>query len=249
MRSAPAPSAELNVSSVLAAAVAPVRQRLAVRRPARIPLGHARAAGDVDHRAALGGNRDDVAAGLEGDALAAWRDRRGVGQLLRLRGARPQRGGVGDDADLDFGHLLGGEIQRVETAAGEKHDRVRTDRREGDVEVDELGDLPHRAGAEILGPDVVPLARAAVRDEVDGVAAPHRLRVVRRIAGDVARRERLQIEEPQVRAPTRRDSASSCGNPATSACTRSARRPARTCRTRRTAPAASPARRRSSATR
>ncbi len=53
----------------------------------------------------------------------------------------------------------------------------------------------------IVGPDVVALVRAAIREEVDGVVVPHRLRIVRRIAGDVLRRERFQIEQHQIGRP------------------------------------------------
>ena len=42
---------------------------------------------------------------------------------------------------------------------------------------------------------------AAIGDEVDRVAVPHRLRVVGRIVRQVPRRERLEVEEPQVRRP------------------------------------------------
>ena len=58
-----------------------------------------------------------------------------------------------------------------------------------------------RAARDVVRPDVVAFVRAAIRQEIDRVAVPHRLCVVGRVRGDVLRRERLQIEQHQVGRP------------------------------------------------
>src|SRR5262249_10038461 len=83
--------------------------------------------------------------------------------------ARAQRRRVGDDADGHFGDLLARQAEEINASALLKDDRVGTDRRKRDVEVVELRHLTHRAGAEILGPDVVALLGAAIGNEIDRV--------------------------------------------------------------------------------
>ena len=185
---------------VLAAAIAPVRDGLSVRRPSRVPLGDARRAGHVDDRAELGRHGEDIAARFEGGSFAGRRHRTAADERLGLRRARPQRRLVGDDADGHFRDFLGRQIHQVQAAARLVDDRVGPDRRKRDVEVADVGHLAHLA--RLVRPDVVPLVGAAVRHEVDRLAVPHRLRVVGRVLADVARRERLQIEQPQVRRPS-----------------------------------------------
>ena len=149
----------------------------------------------------LGGQRDDIATRLERHAASGRRHRRAGDLFVRFRRARAQRRRVRHDANGDLSDLLARQAEQIDAPAFLKHDRVRTDRRERDVEVVELRHLADGAAAEILGPDVVALLTAAVREEIDRVAEPHRLRVVRRVVRDVARRERLQIEQPEIRRP------------------------------------------------
>ena len=186
---------------VLAAPVAPVGHRLPVGRPARIAFRHAGGSRDVHHGAVLRRDREDVAARLEDGALARRRHRHVLNERLDLRNPRPQRRLVGDHVHRYLGRLLRGEVEEVQPAARLEHDAVGPERRERDVEVGEVGDLPDPSRANVVRPDVVALVRAAVGQEVDRVAMPHRLRVVGRIRGDVLRREGLQVEQEQIRRP------------------------------------------------
>ncbi len=186
---------------VLAAAIAPVGDRLAVRRPARISIRDAGGTRQVERRAAFRRDRHDVAAGLEDGAAAGRRHGRTGDQFVGPGGPRAQRRGVRHDAHRHFGHALARQTQQVQASAGLKHDGVWTHRRKCDVEVVELRDLPNTPGPEVLRPDVVALARSSIGQEIDRVAAPHRLSVVRRIVRDIPRGEGFQIEHEQVRRP------------------------------------------------
>ena len=185
---------------VLAGAVGPVGERLAVRRPARIPLRRSRGAREVQHRAVFGGDREHVAARLEDRALAGGRGRRLADQLGDRLGARLEGGPVGDDLDGDLGRLLGGQVQQVEAAARLEHDVLGAEGRERHVEVGELRHLAHGA-ALVAGPDVGALVGAAIGEEVERVAVPHRVFVVGVAGGDVGRGLGRQVERPDVGRP------------------------------------------------
>ena len=69
---------------VFAAPIAPVGERLAVGRPARVPIGNPGGARHVDRRPVLGRDRDDVAARLEGGSAC-----RSATRTRRRRDCRP----------------------------------------------------------------------------------------------------------------------------------------------------------------
>jgi hypothetical protein len=186
---------------VLAAAVAPVGDNLAVRRPARIPLGDAGRPRDVHHRPELGRGGEDIAARLEERALPRGRNRRGPDQRFDLRHPRAKRGFVGDDSHGHLFLLAGGEVEEVEAAAGLEDDAVRPARRKRDVELGEMRDLLQTSAADVERPHVVPLVRVTVGDEIDFAAVPHRLRIVGRVLGEVPRRARTEVEQPEVGRP------------------------------------------------
>ena len=187
---------------VLAAAVAPERERLAVGGPSRIPLGSPRAPGHVHDRAVFGGHGDHVTARLEHGALTRRRNARPVDQPVDLGRLRPQRSLVGDDAHWDLGAFLGLEIEQIQTRAGLEHDRVRADRRKPDVEIGEVGHLTQLAAGALERPDVVALVGPAIGDEVHRVPVPHRLRVVGGVGRQVLRRQRFEVEHPDVGRPS-----------------------------------------------
>ncbi len=185
---------------VLAGAIAPIGHGLAVGRPARIALRRSRRARQVEHRAELGRHREDVAARPEHGALAGGGGRGVADQVGDRLAARLERGLVGDDLDAHFARFLGRQIQQVEAAARLEHDVLRAERREGHVEVGELRHLAERSVL-VAGPDVGALVGAAIGQEVERVAVPHRMLVVGVARGHVGRGPGRQVERPDVRRP------------------------------------------------
>lgn len=186
---------------VLAAAVAPVGQCLAVGRPARIALGDAAGAGHRHHRPVFRRDADDLAARLEGGALAGRRDAGRLDQARHFFNPRLQRRAVGDHLHRHVHHLLSSELEAIQPAAGREDDVVRAERGEGDVVVAEVGHLPRRAVAPIERPEVLPLPGPAIGHEVDRVAVPHRELVDGHALRHVRRGEARQVERPDVRRP------------------------------------------------
>ena len=150
----------------------------------------------------LGGDGEHVTARLQHGTPAGGRDGTGLDQLRHPLGTGLERRPVGHHLDVHLARLLGREVHHVETAAGLIDEVVGTDRREGDVEVLERRHLAHVRAAAVVRPDVVPLVRSAIRQEVQGSPVPHRLAVVGVAVGDVRRRRIGQIEQPDLRRPT-----------------------------------------------
>ena len=145
-----------------------------------------------------GGDREDLAPRFEHRALPGRRDPRRGDAVRHVRGARDQGGQIGHDVDLHLRDPLGGQLHAKEPAPGLEDQIRRPDGGERDVEVGEGGHLPLRAGRQVVGPDVVPLGRPAIGEEIQPVVVPHRLGVVGRAAGDVLGVQRLEIEEPDL---------------------------------------------------
>jgi hypothetical protein len=97
--------------------------------------------------------------------------------------------------------FLAGEIHEKQATAGLKHDRVRANRRKGDVELVELRDLTDGVFRQIIGPEIVAFVGPAIGQEVNRVLVPHRLGVIGGVARQILRRERLQIEQHQIGCP------------------------------------------------
>ena len=132
---------------VLAGPIAPIRQRLAVGRPARIALGDARTAREAHHRAVLRGHAEDLATRAERRALARRRHAGRRDAVGDLHAASLERRAIGDDLHRDFRHLVGRQVEQVQAVAGDKHDVGWPQRRRGHVVVLEVRDLPHGAAS------------------------------------------------------------------------------------------------------
>ncbi len=114
---------------------------------------------------------------------------------------RAERRAVGDDLDRHLVRLLGGEVEDVHAAPGLEHDVRRTERRILHVEVSEVGDLMEARCLGVVRPDVAALVLAAIGQEVERRAGPHRLRVVGVVVRDVLGRVRVEVERPDVGRP------------------------------------------------
>src|SRR5690606_11401741 len=118
-----------------------------------------------------------LAASLHDSALPGRRDPV-LDAVADPRHAGPERGLVGHYLHLHLTGLLGGKIEEVEAAPVLEDYLRRPDRGEGDVVVREVRDLPELLRPQVVSPDVVPLVRAAVGEEVERRPMPHRVRVV-----------------------------------------------------------------------
>ncbi|MBP1621542.1 MAG: hypothetical protein H6Q02_2309 [Acidobacteria bacterium] len=186
---------------VLAGAVGEVRELLAVGRDRRVALGGARGPRQVEHRAVLGGQREQLAARLDDNPLRRRRQRRVGDELGDVLHLRLEGGAVGDDLDLDFDELLARQLEPPQPAGRLENDVGGPDRREADIVLDELRDLARGAAREVHRPDVVALRFVAVGQEVHRLAIEHRVRVVGEVAGHVPGLKRCQVEQPDLRRP------------------------------------------------
>ena len=185
-----------------AVGVAPVGDRRTVGRPGGKAIPGARAPREIPDRSVLGGDGQEFTPRLENRPLAG---RGNVAVLDRITDCdRPRSQGhlVGDDLDRDFRAVAGREIHQIQRAPGFEHNVLRSDRRKVNVEILEVRHLPGLAGRRVDRPDIGPHLRAAVREEIDRIAVPHRQRVIGRILRQIPRLQRFEIEEPDLRGQT-----------------------------------------------
>ena len=179
---------------VLATRVGEIGDALAVGRPRRVALRHARSGGEIAHVAFLGRHGEDVAARLD------HRPRPGRGEsgvLNEGHGARPVRtGGREVRVHVDV-HGLGrplGRVEEIHPAALLVHDHAGPGRRGLDVEVGVTRQLARLPGPEIVA---VQVHRAvAIGQEVHHVADPHRPVFSRRIVRHRLDLARAHVEQP-----------------------------------------------------
>ncbi len=183
---------------VLARPIAPVRHVLPVGRPARVALGHARRARQVQHHAVPRGQREDVAPRLEHGPLARGRDASPVDVARDLLRVGLQAGQIRHDLDPHLVQRVVGQAHAVQLPAGLEDQILRTDRRIRHVEVREVRDLRRLAPVRVHLPDVVALGGPPVREEVQRAPVPHGLRVVGVVVRQVGRRGVVQVERPDL---------------------------------------------------
>ena len=184
---------------VLAGGVAEVSHRFPVGRPRGVPLGRARGAGELPDRAVLVGHRVHVAPRLEEGALAGRRQVHVLNLVAHLHRPRLYRRPVADHVHVHRLEILRRQVHPVQFAPGLKDEVRRPDGGKVHVEVRKVGHLPLLAGLQVVGPDVVALVGASVREEVERVAVPHRHLVVGRMVGDAGGRLLVEVEQPDVR--------------------------------------------------
>ena len=149
----------------------------------------------------LGWNGENLSTCLKHGSLAGGRDRGVLDIRAHALSAGFQGRLVGDHLHRDLVVLFRGEVEQVQPASGLEHDVRRPDCGERDVVVGESGQLAGLLAIQIVCPDVEPLALVPVRQEVDRAVVPHGLALVLQRVGDVARLERLEIEQGDVRCP------------------------------------------------
>ena len=195
------PSLVAQVKLVLARRIGKISNGFSVRAPGWIALRHARRLRQVARFAFFGGNREDLPMGLKHRARAGGRQS-GVLNLFRVQfhAARRQVGQL--PVNLDGHNLvrLCGGIEQVNRAklfvnqpSGAGLERLQVEACIG------------RRLAHLLAGDIVAVKRnrsavlsraIAVRQKVDRITHPYRVRIVRVVAGHLHHVQRLQIHNP-----------------------------------------------------
>ena len=195
-----AAQAVTDVKPVLAAVVAEIRDALAVVRPGRAALVDARRAGDVARVAVLAGERDDLAARLEGRPLAVGGDGRVADRAAHRLPPRQRLEPVGATADRQPPVGVGARIEQVDRAGLLVGDHPAPGVHAAQVEALERAERLDLAGP---GRVAVEVHRAvAVGREVDVAVEPAGERVAGAEVGDLLGVVGLQIEDPDRRNAT-----------------------------------------------
>jgi hypothetical protein len=196
---------------LLAARIGRVRDRLAVRRPARMVLVGTRALGQVARVAEFGRDREQIPTCREYGPLAAGREV----EIRLLRhvlvanlpaGVHPMRArarSVVGNRHLQLVHLFGRQVQHVQLAAFLKHDPGifavgRAQARKIDVVVREVRHLPKLAAHRVEGPQVRAAVRVVVGQEVDRLPVPHRTGFVPRPVGHMRQFQAREIVDVDI---------------------------------------------------
>jgi hypothetical protein len=193
------PVAGLQVDLVLTGAITPVRHLRAVGRPSRIAIERAARTGHIHHIAVRDRHVEELATGLEDHALALGRGGHVADAPADVDRARHLDRQVAHYLHRDLAVGVARGVHDVEPTAGLEDHLPGSGRHERDVEVLEVGDLCRRAGRHVVRPQIEPHVRALIGDEVDPVAHPGGLSVVRGILRDVLRGIALEVVDDDVR--------------------------------------------------
>ena len=181
---------------VLTRLVAEVRHPLPVRRPRRLALRRAARVRQVADVALLAWNRKNLAARLDDDPLARGRERDVGDPAGHVLPARHHPRKIAAGGDLDRLAPAAFRIEAVDPPALLEDNRPATGVDRLDVEVGELRRLGELPGFGIERPDI--RDAVTIGEEVDGVARPDRVHVLR-----VCPRRRDEIVSFEIDDPDR----------------------------------------------
>ena len=178
---------------VLPAFVGKIRDPLPIRRPCRIPLGHAGRMGQVADISFFGRYRQDLAAHLKHGAHSRWRNSAVVQTLRHFFIMCPSRRQITGNANRHLRRFAALRIEQINSAELFVDQRVRPSRQRFQVQPFVVQHLLYRLGFRVIREQAH--RTVAVGKEINRVAEPHRMRIVGVFPRDFLQRQVAEFHD------------------------------------------------------